>query len=263
MADEAHIIERRSATVIAPATRHTIPSNDPFKGGRQIFWRVRARDDNSSSAWSGWCSFRTPVVAPQAAPSPLAPVCGSIWATRLPVVAWGPVEDAAVYRLQFAADVPDEAHVVDRRTATAAASQYATPGIDPFKPQRHVFWRVRAENEAGAGPWSGWCEFVTPAWEVPQPQSPGCGSAVGTLLPTVVWSAAGGADFYDVHFAADVADEAHIIERRSATVNATTTRHTIPSNDPFKGGRQIFWRVRARDDNSSSAWSGWCSFRTP
>ena len=120
-------------------------------------WRVRAVNSSGEGPWSATRMFTTgsTVAAPTQAPVLLEPANDDNFAIPGGILVWEEVEGAVDYHLQvsntqfffaFAAVVFTEDTIV----------QNLDLAVD-----RRFFWRVRARNEGGVGPWSEVRSFQT------------------------------------------------------------------------------------------------------
>jgi subtilisin family serine protease len=90
--------------------------------------------------------------------SQTSPADGAIDIALLPTFAWNAANQAAGYLMEVAAD-PSFVTVVASATSTTPT---ATPA-SPLDPETEYWWRVRAVNPCGDGPWSATWSFTTRA----------------------------------------------------------------------------------------------------
>jgi subtilisin family serine protease len=122
------------------------------------FWRVSATNTTGTSAWSAVSSFTT--VAPLAipvAPTLTSPANVATNVTRTPTMSWNAVTGAATYEIQVST-TNTFAVVTFGRTGLTARSIRVSPQLGS---RTAYFWRVRAVNTAGIGPWSAFRSFTT------------------------------------------------------------------------------------------------------
>jgi subtilisin family serine protease len=122
------------------------------------FWRVSATNTTGTSAWSVVSSFTT--VAPLAipvAPTLSSPANLATNVTRTPTMSWNAVTGAATYEIQISTTNTFSA-VTFGRTGLTARSIRVSPQLGS---RTAYFWRVRAVNTAGTGPWSAVRSFTT------------------------------------------------------------------------------------------------------
>lgn len=122
------------------------------------YWRVSATNSTGTSPASTVRSFTT--VAPLAipvAPTLSAPANAATNVTRTPTMSWNAVTGAATYEIQIST-TNTFATVAFGRTGLTARSIRVTPQLGSVTA---YFWRVRAVNAAGTGPWSTVRSFTT------------------------------------------------------------------------------------------------------
>lgn len=226
-------------------------------------YRVRAKKGALNSAFSAQASLRIPsVVVPDA---PVLLGCGGSSSDPTPTFRWNTVARASQLYFEIGIASGAGAEVIERRNAVLAGSQtsHIIPSLDPLtSPPRQLRWRLRAENEAGKGPWSAWCDHQYTRIQAPTLQNL-CGDAVTRdSTPTFNWTLVPFATGY--RFEISTSDSAAgVIARRTANLSANTTSHTVPASDPITpstgGRRTLYWRVVAFNSESETA-SDWCRF---
>lgn len=191
-----------------------------------------------------------------AAPQLLLPAMRASGVATSPAFVWHASEGALTYHLQvstwpdFSRMVIDEPSVDD------------TTYIPPFllADGTMYFWRVRAQNLAGATPWvpalSGWVFTTeTDGLPPPTPVTPPIEAIDVPLTATFAWDPVEGAEGYDLQIAASV-DFSSIVYDQPGIAG---TVHTLPV--PLPPGVLLFWRVRSVNAQGSSLWSpavaGW------
>jgi subtilisin family serine protease len=122
------------------------------------YWRVSSTNTNGTSAWSAIRSFTTsaPLAIP-VAPTLSSPANAAINVTRTPTMSWNAVTGAATYEIQISR-VNTFGTVEFGRTGLTARSIRVSPQLGS---RAAYFWRVRAVNAAGTGPWSAVRGFTT------------------------------------------------------------------------------------------------------
>ena len=123
--------------------------------GTTYYWRARGDNDFGAGPWSGTYSFTTAVAAP-AAVAPATPDDGATGVETMPTLSWNAADGADTYHLQVATDDAFASLVADLTglTDTQAA-------VGPLGNSTQYFWRVRAANAGGDGPWSPTRTFTT------------------------------------------------------------------------------------------------------
>lgn len=95
-------------------------------------------------------------VASLAKPILTSPVKGSVVSKAKVILDWGDVNSAALYEATVYQDNKQGSLVVDK---TVGLSTVKTPKLAKG---HHFYWRVRACDLAGCGPWSKWFNFSIP-----------------------------------------------------------------------------------------------------
>lgn len=121
------------------------------------YWRVNASNNAGTGPYSQVWKFRTVVSPPVAAPTLLAPPNGSINQPLTLTLDWNDVFGSNGYRLLVSTDSLFNTSVLD---TTITASQFQAPAGRLTGNSRY-YWRVRAFNTGGFGPWSVTWRFNT------------------------------------------------------------------------------------------------------
>ncbi len=112
------------------------------------YWRVSSSNGAVTGGWSGIYNFTTAGVPN--APSLLSPANGSTILTLTPTLDWSDVPTAISYTVLVATDTNFTNTVIN---TGAAFSQYIVPsGL--LAGNTTYYWKARAENGIGTGPWS-------------------------------------------------------------------------------------------------------------
>ncbi|MGZ8707325.1 MAG: hypothetical protein ACXW0R_08075, partial [Gaiellaceae bacterium] len=144
-----------------------------------------------------------------------------------PSFRWTPVEGARRYNLQVSRE--DDFGSMIENVTTASISYTANAS---YPADVALYWRVRAEDEAGVG--LNWSPKRVFRYQLPAPDTAG-GARVGEYIPTWRWTPITGAVTYDLHVQLPDGTEADFRGMRSAAWT------------PIKmTGTGVFrWRVRA------------------
>lgn len=152
-------------------------SQYPVPGGilqnnTTYFWRVNASNSAGSGPFSAVWRFRTVVTPPVAAPVLLSPPNGAVNQGITPTLDWSDVFGADGYKVLVSADSLFNTWLID--TTIGATSQFTVPpGI--LSGSTTYYWRVRAFNIGGFGPWSVTWRFSTAPIGI---------NIIGTEIPT-------------------------------------------------------------------------------
>ncbi|NHJ49922.1 MAG: hypothetical protein FK733_19170 [Asgard group archaeon] len=206
------------------------------------YWRVRARDAAGNwNSWSSIWSYRVDTVPP-GAPVLVSPADDAITNDNTPYLDWSTVSGATQYYLQLAYDA---GFSTLRLTVTTGGTAYTCPGLT----DNTYHWRVRARDAADN--WGSYSSARNFEVDTMAPGSPGLVSpADGTITndntPYLDWSAATGANFYELQVAYDAGFSSL---RLTITTGATAYTCPILTDNPY------YWRVRARD--AALNWGPW------
>ncbi len=219
---------------------------DALLSGEQYFWKVRA---GNAAGWGDYSAARS--FTTLAAPSIVQPVLPADSAVDVPVPAlltWNPLPGTARYRVDIAA-TPLFA-VLLFTDSLVTDSLRLVPGLPAGV---DCFWRVRARNSAGWGPYSMTRLFTT--WSAPQQvgllNPPD--AAVGTGDPVLcLWQPAAGADRYHLQVSASPSFASPVISD-STLVDTTRSLTGIDTLTTFS------WRVRA---HNAAGWGPFSEART-
>jgi hypothetical protein len=183
--------------------------------------------------------------APTAQPVLALPVP---FATAIPAttaLSWSVVVGATEYRVQVA---------TDPNFTTILVHDSLVPGpakaVGPLAGGTNHYWRVKARNNFGEGPWSETFLFTT---AVVVPDAPVLAAPAGFATDVSVgtslsWNAVGGAAFYRVQLATEPGFGAPIL-------NDSTVTGTSRAVGVLAGNTDYYWRVSARNTGGTGPWS--------
>ena len=120
----------------------------PLTNDTRYYWRVSATNIGGTSAFSPPFSFST-VVALPAVPTLSVPADSAVNLPLNTTLIWNESTGAAAYHLQVSTSSSFANNTVDDTTITATSK-----AIGPLSTMQTYFWRVRARNTLGFGPYS-------------------------------------------------------------------------------------------------------------
>lgn len=123
----------------------------------KYYWRVNATNSAGTGAWSLIWNFRTVVSPPVAPPVLISPPNGATGQSLTPLLDWNDVVNASGYRVNISVDSLFNTVLLD---TVVTASQY-TVRSGLLSGNVTYYWRVRAFNTGGSGPWSVTWRFTT------------------------------------------------------------------------------------------------------
>lgn len=134
---------------------------------RPYYWRARAYDGANEGPWSAYATFEVSAGAVYQPPTLVAPANGSTVSSLRPTFTWnnsaktGIPSGPVMYEIQGS----DTNTFLDKVTATVAEQAGQTSIVSPqdLIASRTFYWRVRAFDSKGDGPWSAVQSFNTPA----------------------------------------------------------------------------------------------------
>ena len=208
-------------------------------------------------------------------PAPVSPTQGALVSAReQPVTlvvqnASTNGQRAVTYRFEVAVDAEFTNKVASREGIEPGGegkTSYRLP--DALAADRNYYWRAKALDGANESPYSEAVSFavVTPAEiQPPVPLTPiGSGTAASQTPEFRVANAARSGPVGQVFYTFEISqNETFTAMIAIVTVPERVAETKFTINQVLAGGVRFFWRVRAFDANTSSAWSQIQSFFTP
>lgn len=231
-------------------------NNVDLQGNSTYYWKAASKTAggaDSAESYPLW-SFTTGNALP-VAPTLIFPPDDT---TNMPTNITFDWEDNAgsilYYTLQYTIDPNFVNGIV---SINASSSQLYVTGL---LSSTVYFWRVRATNSTGAGPYSPIWNFETLPVVPPAPNllSPPNNTGNVTLTPLLDWTDVQvGSVVYDVQVAADPG-YANLIHE---AYNLPASQNQVPPN-VLSGGVQYWWHARAKNIAGPGPWSTTFSFST-
>ncbi len=225
--------------------------------GTTYFWRVRGHRSAAAGPWSEARRFTTaPAPPPTRAPRPASPTHEARETPTILEFFWSALDGAETYSFQlsrhadFRSVVAQQSNL-DRTTLMILGLNHATT----------YFWRIRAHNASGTGPWSDVQSFTTvAAFQSPRPTAPVLLTPVHEArdVPgaiTLTWRSVSGATAYQFELSTDSTFQALAAKQTHLTAPAVEVADLEKST-------RYYWRVRAKSPQGDSPWSLIFSFVT-
>jgi len=219
--------------------------------------RLWAVDSANKRLMTYYDSLTRPVSL--SSPADKAPGVGNLTSDTIRNVSldWETLEGADSYHWQLDYDT-DFSTVPEGFEGDTKASTAQLPALDP---DATCYWRVRA-TEPVLSPWSDKWSFTTSIGSeimAPVPESPEAGASGISVKPIFQWSAIAGADSYEL-----------IVSTRAEIDNPTilkTGSYSLPGtawqcNLSLDYDTTYYWKVRAVNGDTHSAWSAVSAFST-
>lgn len=232
-----------------PSLSDTTRAVPPLNHGTQYYWRVRGENFMGPGDWSSVWNFTT-IPAVPLAPLLISPDSAAFGASLSPLLAWHSVAAADSYRVQLSSDPGFSSLHTDSATTDTAVQ---TGGLSL---NTLYYWRARAKNIAGTGPWSNVWRFKTipPLPTAPLLASPDSGAVNRPTTLSLKWNSVVAADSFRVEVANDTS---FVLPFRDKTVADTQVSITGLAFDTL-----YYWRVRAQNILGISPWSSTWNFST-
>jgi hypothetical protein len=206
----------------------------------KYYWRVRAINSCGERRWSSTWSFT--ILAAPSGTSLSSPANGSSTCDTTPTFSWSSVSGATSYRIQVSTSSAFSTLEINQTTSSTSY----TPG-SPLPAGTH-YWRVRASNTCGDGPWSSaWSVIIVALPSAPNLLSPDNGSSTSDDTPTFTWSSVSGATSYSIQVSTSSTFT-------TLEINETTSDTSYTPGSPLPAGTH-YWRVRASNTCGDGPWS--------
>ncbi len=217
--------------------------------GRTYYWRVRGRNVNDTSVWTGYRSFTTNGLgATQSTPADGATNTGTGLTLYVNIVSG---TDNVDYQLDTSANF----NSAELREYTHNNS-YSGQNISGLDYGQTYYWRIRGRNVNDTSVWTGYRSFTTNGFGATQ-SSPSDGATNTGTSPTLYVNIVSGTD--NVDYQLDTSSNFNSPELQEYTHNNSYSGKNIYGLDY---GQTYYWRVRGRNANDTSVWTAYRSFTT-
>ena len=200
-----------------------------------------------------------PVIPPVAVPTAVvlaSPADGATGASLAPALAWTAITSAQSYQVQVSTSSSFATTVANASGLTGTSYTLASLTAGTV-----YYWRVRATNTGGTGPWSVTRSFTTqstPTVSAPgtvQLASPANGTSGVALTPALTWTSLTTAQTYQVQIATASSFATTVVDVSGLTNNTYTPASLAASTS-------YYWRVRGANAGGNGPWSAARSFTT-
>jgi len=218
--------------------------------GTTYYWRLTAKNSNGESGWSSIWNFTTG--SPPPTPTLSTPANGATGQSTIPTLIWNTSSGATSYRLQISTNSSFSTLKYDYTGLTTTSKQSGA-----LEGNTVYYWRVNASNNIGTSAWSSTWSFTTgtaPVPAAPVLASPSNGSTGVSITPTLSWNSSTYATSYRV--------QASISSGFGTLVVNDSLATTSEQIGALNYSTTYYWRVYAKNNGGTSAWSSTWSFIT-
>jgi hypothetical protein len=224
---------------------------DSLRSDAPFYWRVRAFNAGGNSNFS-----ITRVFTVLSSPDSTIAATPASGAVKVPIPAtltWLETPRAASYQVQVAVDSQFNSRVVDSSNVGDAFLI-----VENLSLEKTYYWRVRATNARGSGPYSSRMKFTTRSAtpDAPILKSPADNAPNRPITMTLAWDTVAGATTYGVEL--DTTNS--VFDNVILHVDTVTQSSMILIG--LQNATTYFWRVRSINDNGISQYSSPRSFTT-
>ena len=214
----------------------------------QYYWRVKATNGDIESDWSDVWNFTTRSNTLDA-PTLSSPANNALNVDVNPVLNWNNVAYATEYTLQYSINN-------DLTDAVSFTTSNLSQSISSLNYETSYYWRVKATNNDTESEWSEIWSFTTrsAALDAPTLSSPANNSQNISRSPTLSWNSVNDATSYNLHYSTS--------SNFSTYTQVTGITNTSQQISGLSKRTTYYWRVNAKNDNTTSAWSATWQFKT-
>ena len=243
---EADLSDARN--LVAVTGRHAAAPAPPAESGAWLF-TVTALDRNANESPAS--NFVT--ISPPASPLLAGPIDAGETVGSSALLRWHDLHTAAAYEVQMASDSTFAVGLLLQDAAVADTFRLA----DGLTGGRDYYWRARALNPAGIGPWSATARFTSAVPALASLVYPVNNSLNVPVQVTFSWNRVSGATGYRIQVARSVNFDAGAILFDQAEL-----ADTLAAAPMLETGKIYFWRIKARNEWGEGDWSAVSRFKT-
>jgi hypothetical protein len=216
--------------------------------GQTYYWRVSSTLGNCESGWSDVSSFTTY----EGSPSLVYPEDQEINLPLQIFFEWDEVDFAESYDIQLS--LTDDFSIIEKARFDVDGT---VVWITELKEKETYYWRVRSVNQYSKSPWSDPISFETGLQDANKPTTiyPPNNSEMIPVEALFLWSESENAQAYDLQISLENDFEDLSLEEESIT----STSFNVSGLDNYE---EYFWRVRGKNQTTTSPWSNPARFRT-
>jgi|GEM_PF-2470344 len=214
-----------------------------------VLWRVRALNGPDTGSWSETFTYFPAYPVPRS-PRLSSPANNAVNVPAAVTLTWEQLFGSDSYTVQLSRS-PGMVTVDSQRALNGWNNSHCDFG--PLIQQTKYYWRVRAGNISGIGPWSEVWSFTTASriLDAPQLVSPADGSHDIAFDTTLEWGTVNGAALYRLEL---ILDNSAVLDTILSGVRCAVYA--------LKPASKYYWHVMAMDDTVASEWSDTWQFTT-
>ncbi|MFA7326897.1 MAG: T9SS type A sorting domain-containing protein [Candidatus Kapaibacterium sp.] len=231
-----------SPTVVDTQITGTTASFDLDKYFTTYYWRVKGIQVGCETPYSESRRLTTLVGPPEMA----TPRNDSVGTPLDVIFTWPAAGGAQSYDLQVSDDANFSNLLVNQMNMTGLSFAWNPPNYN-----KKYYWRMRTLGQACTSEWSKAFNFKT-AYPAAVATSPGDTLSCVPIVTTFTWAAVPGATHYEIQ-----ASKTPIFSKANNDITFSQVKiaGTSITGDVLLSTKQVWWRVRANDDNNVGLWS--------
>ncbi|MDD4052218.1 MAG: hypothetical protein PHR28_10025, partial [candidate division Zixibacteria bacterium] len=258
-------VVRQSAFISQGTGTTCFTTTAPLDNGRRYYWRGKATNGTATSGWAGPFNFTTPNTLP-AAPANPSPTSGSTVTTYRPSLVIDNVTDpdgtAVTYYFEVSKFSNFSTLAAQSGAITAGNSTTSWQVGATLENGSAYFWRVRANDGIGYGPWAGPWTFTVSVVVVNNPPttpavySPPSGATVTFVPVALTWYNSTDPDGNQLTYQLHLFDSTGttLLDSTSGIQQGSGPTSSYSPQYQFANGVWCRWLVRAYDGQAYSGW---------